>query len=74
MDEKPRGGAVISITGNRSAVIDGCDGILDYDEERVLLRAGRLTVRVSGQRLRLMRLTDTSAVIEGRIDRLEYSY
>ena len=24
---RPLGGAVLSITGNRSAVVDGCDGI-----------------------------------------------
>lgn len=68
------GGAVIAVTGNRSAVVDGCDGIVDYDQEKVILRAGRLTVQVSGRDLRLRRLTEDSAVIEGIISRLEYSY
>ena len=39
MQEKPTGGGVITLTGNRSAVIDGCDGVLDYDSEKVVLRA-----------------------------------
>lgn len=68
------GGAVISVTGNRSAVVDGCDGIVDYDQEKVILRAGRLTVQFSGRDLRLRRLTENSAVIEGIISSLEYSY
>ncbi|WP_158590883.1 YabP/YqfC family sporulation protein [Acutalibacter sp. 1XD8-33] len=74
LEPKPRGGAVISVTGNRSAIVDGCDGVLDYDEEKVILRTGRLTVRISGRRLRLTRLTESSAIIEGIIDRMEYSY
>ena len=49
MQEKPTGGGVITLTGNRSAVIDGCDGVLDYDSEKVVLRAGRLTVRIGGR-------------------------
>ena len=74
MEMRGSGGAVISITGNRCAVVDGCDGVLDYDEEKVILRTGRLTVRISGRRLRLTRLTESSAIIEGIIDRMEYSY
>lgn len=74
MQEKPTGGAVISVTGNRSAVVDGCDGIMDYDDERVVLRTGRLTVRINGRKLRLTKLTQSSAMIEGVISSLEYSY
>lgn len=74
MQEKPTGGAVISVTGNRSAVVDGCDGIMDYDEEKVVLRTGRLTVRINGRKLRLTRLTRSSAMVEGVILSLEYSY
>lgn len=74
MQEKPTGGAVISITGNRSAVVDGCDGVVDYDEEKVILRTGRLTVRINGRKLRLTKLTQSSAMVEGVISSLEYSY
>ncbi len=73
-EPRPTGGAVISLTGNRSAVVDGCDGIIDYDEERVVLRTGRLTVRITGRKLRLTKLTQCSAMIEGVIMGLEYSY
>lgn len=72
--EKPTGGAVLSVTGNRSAVMDGCDGVVDYDAEKIILRTGKLTVRIGGRGLRLTRLTETSAMVEGLIDRIEYSY
>ncbi len=74
MEYRAGGGSVISVTGNRNAVVDGCDGIVDYDDEKVILRTGRLTVRISGRDLRLRRLTESSAVIDGLITALEYSY
>lgn len=74
MEHKGTGGAVIELTGNRSAVIDGCDGIVDYDDEKVIVRTGRLTVRLLGRGLRLKRLTENSAVIEGFITAVEYTY
>ncbi len=74
MEQKGRGSSVIELTGNRSAVVDGCDGIVDYDNEKVILRTGRLTVRFSGRNLKLKRLTESSAVVEGFISSVEYTY
>lgn len=74
MERRARGGAVLSITGNHSAIVDGCDGIVDYDDEKVILRTGRLTVRINGRELRLRRLTENSAMIDGVISMVEYSY
>lgn len=74
MEQKATGGSVITVTGNRSAVVDGCDGIVDYDDEKVIFRTGRLTVCIRGRSLRLMRLTEHSAIIEGVISAMEYSY
>ncbi len=73
MEQKGAGGSLIQLTGNRTAVVDGCDGIVDYDDEKVILRTGRLTVRFSGRGLRLKRLTENSAVIEGFISTVEYT-
>lgn len=67
-----RSGSLIELYGNRTAVLDGCDGIVDYDDEQVILRTGRLTVKLSGHSLRLKRLTETSAVVEGFITSVEY--
>lgn len=74
MVQRGKGGSVIEITGNRTAVVDGCDGIVDYDDEKVIVRAGRLTVRFSGKSLKLKRLTESAAVVEGFISSVEYTY
>lgn len=74
LETRPTGGAVISITGNRCAVVDGCDGVMDYDEEKVVVRTGRLTVRINGSGLRLTSLTENSAVVQGLISGIEYSF
>lgn len=72
--EKGQGGPVVELYGNRRAVVDGCDGIVDYDQEKVVLRAGRLTLEIQGEGLRLTRLTENSAVIQGRIHQVSYVY
>lgn len=74
MEQRGVGSSVIELTGNRCAVVDGCDGIVDYNDEKVVLRTGRLTVNFSGRNLRLKRLTENSAVVEGFISSLEYTY
>ena len=74
MEQRGTGSSVIELTGNRFAVVDGCDGIVDYNDEKVVLRTGRLTVNFSGRNLRLKRLTENSAVVEGFISSLEYTY
>lgn len=72
--EQKTGGSLIELYGNRTVVVDGCDGIIDYDDECVVLRVGRLTVRLTGRGLRLKRLTENSAMIEGCISALEYTH
>lgn len=73
MEQQVKSGSLIELHGNRSAVVDGCGGIIDYDDETVILRAGRLIVRFTGRGLRLKRLTESSAVIEGFISAVEYT-
>ena len=48
MEQRQVRGPVVELSGNRRAVVDGCDGILDYGEEQVSFRAGRLTLCLSG--------------------------
>lgn len=74
METRGAGSPVVELHGNRRAVVDGCDGIVDYDSERVILRGGRLILRFSGRGLRLVRLTESSAIVEGAIHQVEYAY
>lgn len=72
--ELGREGMELRIVGNRSAVADGCEGIVDYGESQVVLRAGHLRVTIQGEALQLKRLTASAAVVEGKIFQVAYTY
>lgn len=67
-------GPRIEVISNRNVIIDGCDGIIDYDDERVSIKLGRIKADITGKKLRLKMLTENSAVIEGYIRNIEYIY
>lgn len=62
----------IELAGNREAVIDGCQGILEYDEENIKLTTGKMSIRFTGRGLQIKVLTHDSAVIEGFIRNIEF--
>lgn len=62
----------IELGGNREAVIDGCQGILEYSEDTIKLAAGKLNMRFLGRGLQIRVLTHDSAVIEGFITSIEF--
>ena len=70
MEQQRVSGPTVELSGNRRAVVDGCDGILEYE----VFRAGKLTLCFTGRGLNLVKLTDTAAVIEGVIQQVEYLY
>ena len=43
--DREANGLMVELSGNRRAVVQGCDGILDYGEELTSFRSGRLTLR-----------------------------
>jgi sporulation protein YqfC len=67
------GMAHFELSGNREVVVDGCRGILEYDENVIRLLAGKLTVRFTGRGLELRNLRKDSAIIEGFITAIEFS-
>lgn len=62
----------IELTGNREAVIDGCAGIVQYDDDVIKLSTGKLIVCFFGNRLTIRTLTADQAVIEGEIVSIEF--
>lgn len=62
----------IELAGNREAVIDGCQGILEYDEDSIKLTTGKMSIRFTGRGLQIKVLTHDSAVIEGFIRNIEF--
>lgn len=62
----------IELAGNREAVIDGCQGILEYDENVIKLSTGKMSMKFIGRNLQVKVLTHDSAVIDGYISSIEF--
>lgn len=62
----------IELTGNREAVVDGCSGIVQYDDDVIKLSVGKLVVCFYGNRLTIRTLTADQTVIEGEIVSVEF--
>ena len=57
--------------GRRSALVEGCRGVAEYDAESITL-TGRPRVRVRGSGLELRSLGNGSAIIKGCIDGVDF--
>lgn len=66
------GMAHFELSGNREVIIDGCRGILEYDENLIRLNAGKLSVRFTGRGLTIRNLKRDSVIIEGFIASVEF--
>ncbi len=66
------GYAHIEISGNREAIIEGCQGVLEYSDSLIALNTGKLTVRVCGYCLTIVSMQNGQAVIKGTITGVDY--
>lgn len=66
------GYAHIEISGNREAIIEGCQGVLEYGDSVIALNTGRLTVRICGCELTIVSMQNGQAVIKGIITGIDY--
>ena len=66
--EQPR----IILSQDRRAVIDGLERILDYEEDRVLILAGKREICLTGSGLELRQLKAGQLILTGRLERVEY--
>ncbi len=66
------GYAHIEISGNREAIIEGCQGVLEYGDSVIALNTGKLTVRICGCELTIVSMQNGQAVIKGIITGLDY--
>ena len=62
----------IELSGNTEAVVDGCTGVLEYDENIIRLAGKKMSVRFTGRKLKIKVLTHDSAIIEGFILGVEF--
>ena len=67
------GTAQIELAGNREAVIDGCMGVLAYDENLIRLALRGMVATFRGRGLQIKVLTHDSAIVGGYITAIEFS-
>ncbi|MDR1564389.1 MAG: YabP/YqfC family sporulation protein [Oscillospiraceae bacterium] len=64
--------ARIEFSGNREVIVEGCKGILEYDDTTIRLNLGRESVRFLGKGLSIGAMSGKIAVIEGYINSMEF--
>ena len=63
----------IEIVSNHCALVDGCKGILEYDDSLIKLSLGKKTVSFQGNSLSIKSLSMEQAMVEGFIFCVEFS-
>ena len=63
----------IQIKGNREITIDGCTGLLSYEEENILLETRYCRINIIGRTLTLSNLTKNILAIRGFIKNVEFT-
>lgn len=66
-------GPIITICGNREASVDGCRGVIDYHDDRIKLRITGGSVTFLGSGLCISAFSESSAVISGNLQNIEFS-
>lgn len=62
----------MEINGNREAVVEGCSGVLEYDDTVVRVRTPKQIVRFTGRGLSIRGLTEDALVVTGYITGIEF--
>ncbi len=63
----------MEINGNSEAKVEGCRGVLEYDDDIVRIKTDKGVVRFSGRCLAIKCLTADSLVVAGSITCIEFS-
>lgn len=63
----------IEILGNKEAIIDGCKGVLEYEDNSIKLNLNSKSVRFRGMNLELKAYAIEQVIISGIIISIEFS-
>ncbi len=63
----------IEMNGNREAIVDGCRGIVEYDENIIRLNTGKYIVRFTGEGLMIKTLSLNQALVCGNITSIDFT-
>ncbi|HIS69449.1 MAG TPA: YabP/YqfC family sporulation protein [Candidatus Gallacutalibacter stercoravium] len=67
------GAAHFELCGNREVIVDGCRGVLEYDENRIRINTGKMVTCFCGRGLTIKCLTPESLIVIGFITSIEFS-
>lgn len=62
----------MNLLGNREAVIEHCQGILEYDDKVVRVNTGKLIIKFTGRGLQLKSMTESGVVVAGYFTAIEF--
>lgn len=62
----------IEFFGNREAVVNGCEGILEYSGEKIKINIGKNTIQFNGSNLCIREYGTSQAKISGVIMTVEF--
>ncbi len=62
----------LELNGNREAVVEGCCGVLEYDDGVVRVKTRRQVIRFTGRGLVIRCLTADALVVAGYITGIEF--
>lgn len=66
------GSSQMEISGNREVVVDGCEGVLIYEDNIIRLALKGMSATFTGRNLQIKVLTHNSAIISGFITNIEF--
>ncbi len=67
-------GTHVQILGNKEIIIDGCDGVINYNENSVSVKSNRLKITIEGENMRIKTLSDKDISLKGFIKSVNYEY
>ncbi len=62
----------IVLSGNREAILDGCQGVIEYEDDFIKLKIGKQMVKFTGQNLQIKCMTGENVIIDGVILSMEF--
>lgn len=63
----------VELNGNREAIIEGCDGIIEYDDVRAVINCRSHTITFSGFGICLCNLSVDSIKVTGNFTDISFS-
>ncbi|MBQ4321914.1 MAG: sporulation protein [Oscillospiraceae bacterium] len=70
--EVTAGQSFIAVTGNGRVYIDGHRGILEYGEERISVRCGKMIASVEGLKLKLCAMSERELLVTGKLHSITF--